>query len=335
MRRRSTLLAIVLFSLALLTIISSAILIPSSQDITIPIDRSALDNVPVLKPAQSDPAMSETQKIRSLALSPVPDPRLIEQSSTTRLPRIADNGDRPADIYARPVATSPDQTGLPQLAIVVLRAGLSEVITAEAYLAFPPEVSFAISPYARDGERQVRDIRNRGHEVFLEVLSVAGDPAREDRGPLSIDPAVSEQINRNRLYKTMSQLSGYAGLIGDLNSEFQREKSTLLLNEAKARGLHYLAFFRPDSRSTEISYGSDDDAARGISRRLVIGTDPATLQTTLSSLIPILQSEGKLVLLIEPGPFTIDMIKDWIDGSQSRTFRLVPLSAMLRSESAI
>ncbi len=335
MRRRSTLLAIVLLCIAFLTVISSAILIPSSQDITIPIDRSALERVAAQKSAQPDPVLPDSRNVRSLALSPVPDPRLIEHSSTTRLPRIADNGDRPADIYARPFEPSRDQTSLPQLAIVVLRAGLSEVLTAEAYLAFTPDVSFSISPYARDAERQIRDIRNRGHEVFLEVLSVAGDPVREDRGPLSIDPAVTEQINRARLHQAMSKVSGYAGLVGDLDPRIQRENGIFLLSEAKARGLHYLAFFRSDSRSSEITYDANHDAARGISRRLVIGTDPATTQSTLSSLLPLLQSERKLILLVEPAPFTIDVIKDWIDSSQSRNFRLVPLSALLSTQNAI
>jgi polysaccharide deacetylase 2 family uncharacterized protein YibQ len=51
--------------------------------------------------------------------------------------------------------------------------------------------------------------------------------------------------------------------------------------------------------------------------------------------LPLLQSERKLILLVEPAPFTIDVIKDWIDRSQSRNFRLVPLSAMLSTQNAI
>lgn len=351
MRRRSTLIAICLFGLALLSVISGAVLMPSANDITVPIDRSALEAITKSKQAQSQTqseshsdsqtrSLSETVVppaviVKSLALPIAPDPRLLEHSTTMRLPKIADNGDRPADIYARPIETSREQADLPQIAIVILRAGLSEVMTAEAYLALPPDVSFAISPYASDAERQVRDIRNRGHEVFLEVLSSTGEPTREDRGPLSIDPASDESSNRDRLYRSMSQVTGYAGMIGDLHLSMKQDKGRLLATEAKNRGLHYVAIFRPDSRSTNISHDRIFDFAAGIPRQVLNETEPSDLQVALSSLLSLLRHEDKLILLVEPGPLTIDVIKTWIDASRSRHFRLVPLSALLRSANAI
>ena len=62
----------------------------------------------------------EVPQARGVALAPAPDPRLVENSRYGLLPRIGDDGARPADVYARPVGTSSAlKAGAPRVVLVM------------------------------------------------------------------------------------------------------------------------------------------------------------------------------------------------------------------------
>lgn len=335
MHRSRIFLVLGLIALALLLAVSAAFLSPIPHEIVVPIDRSVLQQQ---KPKGrdelnlADSPKSETS--RSRALAPVPDPRLIEKTEFGHLPRLAENGDRAANIYARPYEPTESLKRLPKLAFVLLRSGISETRTIEAYVALPPEVSFSVSPYAQDAQRQIRDIRNRGHEIFLDLPSKTEVSTREDRGPEALDPDKDVAINREHLYSMMSRFSGYVGFICDWTPvAFQTEPLRHLVHdEARQRGLALIHIVRPHSNALQLFDDPSDPSRRAPPMMILPGDRPAELVSALQALPDRLKQDRRLIAFIDPGPLALDALKDWLIKRQSQEFDLVPLSALMRLE---
>lgn len=332
MKRRHLLLPILLMLLALVVAISGVFLNPNPHEIIVPIDRSASNrtkpdqNAAPSKAEQTDPVIQ-----KSATLKFAPDPRLIEPAPSGSLPRKAENGDRPLDLYARPVDEARINSARPKLAFAILNSGISEIMTAEAYLALPADVSFVMSPYARDAERQMRDIRNRGHEVFLSFQSKSETPSREDRGPYALDPAKDIATNREFLYWAMSRMTGYVGLIGDLTNAASQSQSLqeLIKRETRSRGLAYFSIIRADSTTSKIE--SEFDQATTTPRVILLSVEqPDKLKIELDLLLQNLQNDKKMIILAALSPLAIDGLKTWLEQKSASEFDLVPLSAFLR-----
>ena len=329
--------SIALLLLAILVASAGAVLHSASNEIVVPIDRTALEpvkpkqveNVPPLAPAASEQTEPVT---RSLALKLAPDARLIEQTQLGLLPRKGPNGERPADLYTRPVDPALASSPRPKLALVILNTGISEAMTAEAYLSLPPDVSFSVSPYAQDGERQIRNIRNRGHEVFLEVQSIAENPKQDDRGPYALDPNKNAEANRESLNWMMSRFTGYIGLVSDLIPQAATHDSIALLlkKETETRGLARLELVRSSNLSADPASQNKMDSSVERLITMLPGDRPSELRAVLDQLHTRLETDRKLIAVIEPGPLALDNLKEWIATYQSHEFDLVPLSAILR-----
>jgi hypothetical protein len=335
MQLRRIFLSLGLIVLALLLAASGAFLYPSAQEIIVPIDRSVLaqKKLNVAGPIRQS-EMPEASSPRSVALKPVPDPRLVEKTELGLLPRKAENGDRASDIYSRPYDFTQSTKDLPKLSLVLIRSGISEIRTVESYVALPPEVSFSLSPYAQDAQRQIRDIRNRGHEVFLDVLSKTDAATQEDRGPQALDPEKDTMFNRQRLYWMMSRFSGYAGLVGDwtptaIQSGVMRQ---LVESEAKTRGLGLISIVRPHRNAIMLVADSTPEGSRKPLMTILPGRSPSELIAALNALTAQLKPKGRAVAFIDPGPRALDTLKDWISKFQSYEFDLVPLRSLMRLE---
>lgn len=335
MHRRRLILSFSLLALAFLLIMSGVVFLPTSRDLVVPIDRSALDAQREKTKETTAPSgpLKIGQEARSLALKPAPDARLVEHAPEGLLPRKAENGDRPADIYARPYELTHQAKSLPRLSIIITQAGLSETMTVEAYLALPPEVSFAMSPYAHDAERQMRDIRNRGHEIFLSVASVVDAAAREDRGPYALDPAENRDANRKRLFAAMARVTGYVGLIGDMTDIAYRHSDlrALIEDETKSRGILFMPVVRKDSATFELLPDYDRKEQHAC-KSYIPAQRPSDLADALETITARLKEAGSCTVFLDPGPLALDVLKDWIVKRQSREFDLLPLSALMRLE---
>jgi uncharacterized protein len=87
--------------------------------------------------------------------TPAIEQRLTETSRHGSIPRIAPDGARPADIYARPLQPSFDKVAGPRIAIVVGGLGIGGAGTFEALAKLPPPVTLAFAPYGTDLARWV------------------------------------------------------------------------------------------------------------------------------------------------------------------------------------
>ena len=159
---------------------------PPGQTVTI-IDGSTgkRQEVTVAQPG-SAPATKGTSP-RAEAKPDVPiDPRLLETSRHGAIPKIAPDGARPSEIYARPVKPQAGRADQPRVAIVIEGLGIGANSTAEALAKLPAPVTYAFAPYGADLERWVARARGEGHEVLLQVGMEPFDYPDNDPGPQTL-----------------------------------------------------------------------------------------------------------------------------------------------------
>ena len=119
--------------------------------------RSDSPEIPAQSPsgpqASDDPAAPEAARTAAVSIDD-----LLEPSRYGPLPKIAADGRRPSEIYARPSSHSgARQTGEPaRIAILVNGLGLSEIATDQAINMLPGSVTLGYSPYGRNLEEWVR-----------------------------------------------------------------------------------------------------------------------------------------------------------------------------------
>lgn len=247
-------------------------------------------------------------------LKPAPDPRLIETLPIGLVPKIADDGTRPAMAYARPVApVSGPLAESPRVAILITGAGIGQLATVEAMVKLPADISIGLSPYSSDIERQAGDIRGEGHEIFLDMPVAQRGEAYGGAGPSALSDLLDADLNLHRLRWALSRLTGYVGVNGHFADRLIGNGPAMAsLSEVSERGL---ALFDLASDQAPLQLDST--------------LQSQAIDTALAQLEQNARTKGQAIGLAGTTPLTIDRIKNWSAGLTARGFRLVPVSALL------
>ena len=277
------------------------------------------------------------------------DQRLIEASRHGAIPKIAPDGARPADVYAKPVrpqarndgksdganaeGAKPEgpKTDGPRVAIVVEGLGIGANATAEALAKLPPQVTYAFSPYGTDVERWVNRARGEGHEVLLQVGMEPLDFPDNDPGPQTLLTALSAEQNVDRLHWFMSRFQGYVGVTSLMGARFTATDQALVpvLREIGRRGLIYFDDgSSPRSVAGQIAGASNVSYARADA---VLDSVPTAseIDGALARLEATARTRGVAIAAASVLPVTIDRISQWARGAEDRGITLVPLSAVV------
>jgi hypothetical protein len=99
--------------------------------------------------------------------------KFVEMTTHGPIPKIADDGTRPADAFARPVKPLPGKPDAPRIALIVGGLGISANVTADAIAKLPGAVTLALMPYGANIERLAAQARGAGHEILLQVADGA------------------------------------------------------------------------------------------------------------------------------------------------------------------
>ena len=176
----------------------------------------------------------------SKASEQVIDQRHVENSRHGSLPKIAADGTRPADTYARVQKASLDKIG-PRVAIVIGGLGIGQAGTFEALSKLPAPITFAFAPYGNDLPRWVARARREGHEVLLQVPMEPFDYPDNDPGPQTLLTSLTSKQNVDRLHWFMSRFQGYVGIANYMGGRFTASENAIgpLLRETAQRGLIY------------------------------------------------------------------------------------------------
>jgi len=273
-----------------------------------------------------------------ITLPDVPEQTLIENSRYGPLPKIAVDGRRPSEIYARPssVAAVPRQGEPARIAILINGLGLSEQITTDAISKLPKEVSLAFSPYGRNLQGWVRQARGAGHEIMLQIPLEPFDYPDNDPGPQTLLTSLSPEDNRNRLLWLLARFTGYTGVTNHMGAKFASAQDAFLpvLEELRSRGLIYV----DDGTSARSTAGQiARDLGLGFSvAQVLIDADgtPDAIDQSLTKLEEIAKEDGFAVGIGGSLPATISRIAEWAQALKRKGIVLIPVSAAVHASQA-
>jgi polysaccharide deacetylase 2 family uncharacterized protein YibQ len=256
--------------------------------------------------------------------------RLLETSRHGGIPRIASDGARPADVYARAVKPAPGRKDGPQIAIVIGGLGISASVTEQAMKKLPGAVTFAFSPYGADVERLTTNARAEGHEILLQTPMEPFDYPDNDPGPQTLLTTLSTEQNIDRLHWLMSRFQGYVGIANSMGARFTANEQALgpVLKETARRGLIYVDDgSSPRSVSGQIANANTLPFAKA---EVILDAVPATahIDRALAKLEALAKERGSAVGIASALPASIERIAQWAKAAEARGIVLVPITAV-------
>jgi len=259
------------------------------------------------------------------------DERLSEPSRHGPLPKVAQDGGRPADAFARPVKAIPGKPDAPRIAIVIGGLGVSATNTSDALKRLPGPVTFAFMPYGADIDRQTSLARGSGHEVLLQIPMEPFDYPDNDPGPQTLLTSLDPGQNVDRLHSLMARVRGYVGIGNFMGARFSAAEQALapVLREIAKRGLIYFDDgSAPRSLASQIAGASSLPFAKS---DLAIDAVPtaADIDRALGRLEAMARERGSAVGTAGALPVSIDRIAKWAKAAEGRGILLVPITALV------
>lgn len=304
----------------------------ASGELLPPIDSKPAEPDPsTAAPAEDGVVARDGASAAEVKLPVRPDPALLVDGPYGQLPRIAEDGRRPIDVYARPVPGLVARA--PRVAVVVGGVGLSQTGTQEALRQLPAEVTLAFAPYGADLERWVAKARQDGHELLLQLPLEPFDYPDNDPGPHTLLTSVGSEKNLDRLHWLMTRISTYVGVMTYMGARFTSEAGSLdpVLTDIAGRGLLFLDE-GTSSRSvaTDIARAHKAPFARGDVVIDGVATE-AEIDGRLAQLEQIARSRGMAVGTASALPVSVRRIAEWAKSLEARGITLVPISATQRA----
>jgi hypothetical protein len=303
---------------------------------TVPSQAFSGPQIPIAGVSQPDAAQPSAVGAQSGSLPPVPMRAVVEKSRYGPLPKIASDGRRPSQVYARP-SKGPADPGPGQsvrIALLITGMGLSEVATSQAIQSLPGPVSLAFGPYGRNLDGWVRKSRDAGHEVMLEVPLEPFDYPDNDPGPHTLLTSLPPEENIKRLHWIMSRFTGYTGITNQMGAKFAAAQDAFLpvLEEVKSRGLLYLDDGTA-GRSTAGQIARDLGLDFSVSQIIIDEErNGKEIDLALKKLETLAQENGFAIGIGSSLPLTIGRVAEWVRTLESKGIELIPVSAAVRSD---
>jgi polysaccharide deacetylase 2 family uncharacterized protein YibQ len=257
------------------------------------------------------------------------DQKLSETTAHGPIPKIAADGTRPADAFARPVQPLAGRPEAPRISLIVSGLGVSASATADAIAKLPGAVTLGFVPYATNAAALVGRARNAGHEVLLQVPMEPFDYPDNDPGPQTLLTSLTPQQNIDRLYWLMSRFQGYVGLSNTMGARFTASEPSFgpILREIAKRGLIFVDDgANPRSLAGRIA-GANNLPYVQADVILDSVPTPADIDRALGRLEMAARERGSAVGIASALPVSIDHIAKWAKAAESRGLLLVPVTA--------
>jgi uncharacterized protein len=265
-------------------------------------------------------------------LSTAPIQRVSEKTRWGVLPRIATDGSRPFDVYARPVPRRPQAT--PRVVLIVGGLGISQTSTQEALRVLGPDVTLAFAPYGASLDRWMQRARSDGHELLLQIPMEPFDYPDNDPGPQTLLTSATSEVNGERLLNLLGRLTNYVGVINYMGAKFTADDKALggVVHELSTRGLMFVDD-GSSSRSTAegVTKASRAPFARGDVVIDAIASEES-ISAKLAQLEQLARSKGVAVGTASALPITLKQLQAWTKSLEGRGLVLVPVSSVARGE---
>lgn len=293
-----------------------------------PETKLAAPAVPPPVPTDAAPLPLPGAQAAAVTLVPAPVPGLVEDSRNGPLPRIAQDGRKPWQVYARPFPATDKR---PRVAIVMSDLGLSGVTTGNALAKLPPGITLAFVPYAERLDDWVERARTKGHEVMLSVPMEPLNYPRDDPGPNALLTMLGPDRNVERLEWSLGKAVGYVGITSTTGSKFTATPAAMqpVIDALKARGLLLV-----DARANPKSVAGPLATLSGVPRALgdrIIDRDLSrgAIDDQLRELEELAKTNGAAVGFASPYPTTIERLNLWLTALADRGIALAPVSAVV------
>ncbi len=286
---------------------------------------------PAAAPPPPPPPTIPDSETGSITLPQAPVAELVEESQYGPLPRVASDGRRPIDVYARPsryvVAKAGDP---PRIAVLVTGLGVPGGPAGDVLKGLPAPISVAYGAYGRNLQEGVSRARDDGHEVLLQIPLEPNNYPTVDPGPHTLLTTLPPQENMKRLQWLMSRYTGYVGVTNHMGEKFEATAASLtpMLEELKQRGLLYV-----DDGSVKDSTVSQIAGTIGLDYSVAnVQIDPGDLAKQLAQLEATAKERGAAIGVVKATPATVKQLSDWAAKLEAKGFVLVPVSAAVRSQ---
>jgi uncharacterized protein len=246
------------------------------------------------------------------------------------VPKIAADGTRPAEAFARPVKPLPGRPDAPRVALIVGGLGVSASLTTEAIAKMPGAVTLAFLPYGADVERMVARGRGEGHEILLEVPMEPYGYPDNDSGPQTLLTSLTPEQNIGRLYWLMSRFQGYVGVVGAMGARFTASEQSFapILRETAKRGLIFVED-GANARSVAARIAGANNMPFAKADVIVDSVPaPGEIDHALGRLEMAARERGFAVGISSALPVSIEHVAKWAKAAESHGLLLVPITAV-------
>jgi uncharacterized protein len=282
------------------------------------------------KPATALPS-PPSNEAGPVTLPEVPVAELVEESQYGPLPKVATDGRRPIEVYARPSSYAGNGTGgPPRVAVLLVGLGLPDSPPASVIKGLPGPVSIAYGAYGRSLQDAVKFARADGHEVLLQIPLEPNNYPTENPGAHTLLTNLPPEENMKRLQWMMSRYTGYVGVTNLMGAKFEasQEALTPVLEELKKRGLLYV-----DDGSVHSSTTSQIGNTIGLDYAVAtVQSDGSDVAKQLAKLEATAKERGAAIAVVKVKLGTAKQLADWAAKLQSKGIVLVPVSAVVRSQ---
>lgn len=170
-----------------------------------------------------------------------PDPALLEEGATGVIPKRAEDGRRPMDVYARQPNTT-GNFGVARVVLIMGGMGISQTNTQLAIDRLPPSVTLAFAPYGNSLNRWMKAARQAGHELLLQIPMEPFGYPQQTAGPHTLATSADPIENITHLHWAMSRITNYVGLMNYQGAKMLADPDALkpVFDEIAERGLLFV-----------------------------------------------------------------------------------------------
>ncbi len=316
-----------------------ALVVAPEEEIAAPIEEAAeeespaaaIENDPAAPAEQVAPpspdALEEEEALprETAALEPPPAAPAAEATLSSG----SDGAEMPP--WRRYAAVYDRADSRPRIAVVLTGLGLSANATEKAILKLPPAVSLSFTPYAKRLDHWMALARVNGHEVMLDLPMEPRTYPNDDPGPQTLLTHLDVAENQQRLRWILGRAEGYVGLAAVKGSRFSGSEPDLkpILREIRDRGLLFVDN-RTNAESVAARVARDLRLPHAVNDRTLDDGEPShvAIDARLVQTERLARTTGAAVVMGQPYPVTIERLRDWIRGLESRDFILVPITAI-------
>ncbi|MHA1599130.1 MAG: divergent polysaccharide deacetylase family protein [Alphaproteobacteria bacterium] len=225
---------------------------------------------------------------------------------------------------------APDTGDLPVIALVIDDMGV-DVKRSNRISALAGPMTLSFLTYGNNLAAQTARAKANGHELMLHI-SMEPSSDSVDPGPNVLLAELDEAELRRRLQWGFGRFDGYTGVNNHMGSKFTTNEVAMrvVLEEIGRRGLLFL-----DSRTSGRTVGGRLARSLGVpfaERNVFIDNDNevAAVNKQLAEVEALARKQGYAIAIGHPREATIRALGPWLTEVQSRGFRLVPLTTIVK-----